>query len=84
MFKEMMNGIRQSVIFHIFRLQIEQFNQEAIESKRERELDKIKTNATEDDSVQTIRHSEPTVGRNEQCSCGSGKNIKMSWKIVIE
>ncbi|QQR53751.1 preprotein translocase subunit SecA [bacterium] len=76
MFKEMMNGIRQSVIFHIFRLQIEQFNQEAIESKRERELDKIKTNATEDDSVQTIRHSEPTVGRNEQCSCGSGKKYK--------
>lgn len=76
MFKEMMNGIRQSVIFHIFRLNIEQFNQETIESKRERELDEIKTNPSTDDSVQTIRHSEPTVGRNEQCSCGSGKKYK--------
>ena len=23
------------------------------------------------------------VGRNDPCPCGSGKNIKLSWKSVI-
>lgn len=79
MFKEMMNGIKQSVLFHIFRMKIDQFDEHALEQKRSRELEEIRLSATSSDGEQTskqVRHTEPTPGRNELCSCGSGKKFK--------
>ncbi|RTL05855.1 preprotein translocase subunit SecA [Candidatus Dependentiae bacterium] len=80
MFKEMMNGIKQSVLFHIFRMKIDHFDEHALEQKRSRELEEIRLSASSSESNQTnnkqIRHTEPTLGRNELCSCGSGKKFK--------
>ncbi|HTM05851.1 MAG TPA: preprotein translocase subunit SecA [Patescibacteria group bacterium] len=80
MFKEMMNGIKQSVLFHIFRIKIDQFDEHALEEKRSRELEEIRLVASSspgiDQKNQTIRHTEPSVGRNELCACGSGKKFK--------
>jgi uncharacterized protein YchJ len=77
----MMNGIKQSVLFHIFRIKIDQFDERALEAKRSRELEEIHLIATSllrasDQQGQPVRHTEQTLGRNELCSCGSGKKFK--------
>lgn len=78
MFHDMMRNIRSDIVHHIFHLNPEQFNQRQIEAKREKEMEQMKmissSNTTE--SGEAARKDESKVGRNEDCSCGSGKKYK--------
>ncbi len=82
MFQEMMGLIRLDVSGHIFRLDVDRFDQRQFEVEREKELDQmsvssapsIDTALQESTSVQ--RAPEAKVGRNDPCPCGSGKKYK--------
>ena len=80
MFKEMMSAICQQVVFYIFRLDVSKnqlFDERSMEAERDRELEDvtlISSTTTEDVSAQPSQ--EKTQGRNEECSCGSGKKFK--------
>ena len=79
MFEDMMRAIRADVIHRIFHLKPEQFDEHELEEKREREMDQMSMNSTaseEEHQPQTVRRDDDKVGRNDQCSCGSGKKYK--------
>ena len=79
MFQDMLRTIRWDVVHHIFKLNVEHFNQEALEERREQELADIKLNATTngESSVQAAQvRQEDRTGRNDPCPCGSGKKYK--------
>ena len=82
MFQEVMQDIQRMTVHHIFHLNTERFDQHELEKKRERELDQINLLAGhstdgggEGQPVEQAR-SENTTGRNEPCTCGSGKKYK--------
>lgn len=79
MFQEVMQDIRRITVHHIFHVNTQQFDSHELEKKRERELDEINMlaghNSEEGGSQpQAVRADQP--GRNEPCSCGSGKKFK--------
>lgn len=83
MFKEMMAHIRFDVVRHIFHLNIEQFNANAFEERREQELEDINLlsgqQTSESPTVQSpeqVTRETPKIGRNDPCFCGSGKKFK--------
>ncbi len=77
LFTDMMASIRIDVVRHIFHLNIERFNQHEIEAKRERELAQINMVSAADTSDSSqAQDSDPKVGRNDDCPCGSGKKYK--------
>jgi preprotein translocase subunit SecA len=78
MFKEMLAGIRTDVVCHIFHINIEHFDQHELEAKREKELDQMSlaSQATAGGKQETVQRQEDKVGRNDPCSCGSGKKYK--------
>jgi preprotein translocase subunit SecA len=77
MFTDMMQQIRADIVFHIFHLNLEMFNEEAIEARRERELEELNMIGGEDSVPGTqVKRSEDKVGRNDPCPCGSGKKYK--------
>lgn len=79
MFEDMMRQIRIDIVRHIFHLQPEQFDQTEIEQKREREMEAMKMTSADDSKSEKdspTRREEDKVGRNEPCSCGSGKKFK--------
>lgn len=78
MFQEMNAAIRQDIVRHVFHLRIERFNRAELEEKRERELEALRMSSSEtagSDSQQQQR-TEPKIGRNDPCPCGSGKKYK--------
>ena len=78
MFQEVMQDIRRITVHHIFHVNTQQFDSHELEKKRERELDEINMlaghNSEEGGQPQAVRADQP--GRNEPCSCGSGKKFK--------
>ena len=78
MFEDMMRNIRADIVHHVFHLKPEQFNHQQIEQKRERELEAIKmiSSTNTADVSDPVQKDESKVGRNEDCSCGSGKKYK--------
>ncbi len=84
MFQDMMKSVRFEIINHIFHLNLERFNQTELEQKRQRELNQINLISGESGPqeptgavAQTpVRKSQPEVGRNDLCPCGSGKKYK--------
>jgi len=78
MFEDMMRNIRSDIVHHIFHLNPEHFNQRQIEAKREREMEQMKmiSSSQTTDSGDAARKDEAKVGRNDDCSCGSGKKYK--------
>ncbi|MCF7900277.1 preprotein translocase subunit SecA [Candidatus Babeliales bacterium] len=80
MFEEMMRHIKWEIVHRIFYLDVGQFDSKEIERKRKRELEKIHLQGTSDNNDEpgqvTMRREEPKVGRNDDCSCGSGKKYK--------
>ncbi len=78
MFKDMMFYIRRDIVRHIFHLNIERFNAQALESKRQQELDQLNLIASGQESPQPQQQqsTEDKVGRNDPCPCGSGKKYK--------
>ncbi len=80
MFEEMMHQIQMDIVSHIFHLKPEVFDQSRLIARRERELSQMKMNANDNNKSEqasnVVRRDEDRVGRNERCSCGSGKKFK--------
>ncbi|AXK60686.1 preprotein translocase subunit SecA [Candidatus Chromulinivorax destructor] len=78
MFEDMMRNIRADIVHHIFHLKPEHFNSQQLERKREKELEEIKMISSSDTSGtgQPAQKDDSRVGRNDDCSCNSGKKYK--------
>lgn len=77
MFTDMMQQIRADIVFHIFHLNLDMFNEHAIEERRERELEELNMIGGDETSQATqVVRSEEKIGRNDPCPCGSGKKYK--------
>lgn len=77
MFEEMMHQIRWEIVHHIFHLNLERFDAQALEEKRENELKEINlVGSSSSPSQGQIQRDEPKIGRNDLCPCGSGKKYK--------
>ena len=77
MFKDMMNQIRYDIVSHIFHLDVERFDEHALEMRRQKELDELNMiSGDEEHASQQVVRDEHKVGRNDPCSCGSGKKYK--------
>lgn len=77
MFSDMINSIHWETIHRLFHLDLSLFDTTALERQREYELDELNMIGTSDEHTNNtpIRHS-PTVGRNDDCPCESGKKYK--------
>ena len=77
LFEDMMRNVYIDIIKHIFNLNPEQMNTNQIEAKRIKELEEINLISGEQESSSntTIINSDK-IGRNEPCSCNSGKKYK--------
>lgn len=77
MFQEMMQQVRWDIVHHIFHLNIQHFNQQDLERKRERELEQLNliSHADQAEAAEPLS-AEGAIGRNDPCPCGSGKKYK--------
>jgi len=79
MFEDMMRQIRLDIVRHIFHIKPEAFDQQKLIDRRQRELDAMKMTSADDSKSEkpaTAQREDDRVGRNERCSCGSGKKFK--------
>ncbi len=80
MFEDMMRQIRADIVRHVFHIKPEQFDQTELVQKRQQEMDEMKLvsgdEGKSENKQQTVKREEEKVGRNEPCSCGSGKKFK--------
>ncbi|MFA5998907.1 MAG: preprotein translocase subunit SecA [Candidatus Babeliales bacterium] len=80
MFEEMMRDVQADIVRHIFHIKPEMFDKRKLIERRERELDEMKMisgdNEKSDKQQEVAKRDEDKVGRNEPCSCGSGKKFK--------
>jgi preprotein translocase subunit SecA len=81
MFKDMMQQIRADIVYHIFHLNMERFDEHKLEQKREQELEEIDLRSADhsEDDGHGHEHQQAysdKTGRNEPCMCGSGKKFK--------
>ena len=78
MFKDMMQQIHWDVVRHIFHLNVERFDERALEAKRERELEELNlvSGESESDENKQVQRDGDKVGRNDPCPCGSEKKYK--------
>ncbi|MGL5346712.1 MAG: preprotein translocase subunit SecA [Peptostreptococcaceae bacterium] len=71
MFNEMNTHIQEDTIRYLFNITIE----EPVERKQVIDVDHLSSNLDEDADNKTVK-KEDTVGRNDDCPCGSGKKYK--------
>ena len=76
MFDEMTKHIKEDTVKYLFNITIE----EPVERKQVIDVDHLSSNTDEESSNKTVRKEE-TVGRNDDCPCGSGKNTK---NVVVD
>ncbi len=81
-FENMVRQIKGDIIQRIFRLKPENFTDshiDEIKQERKKELSEIETthkSASENREALTYKREAAKVGRNDPCSCGSGKKYK--------
>ena len=71
MFNEMNTHIQEDTIRYLFNITIE----EPVERKQVIDVEHLSSNLDEDADNKTVKKEE-TVGRNDDCPCGSGKKYK--------
>jgi preprotein translocase subunit SecA len=77
MFRDMMDQIRFDIVRHIFHLDLAHFDEHAIEAKRQKELDELNMMSGDGEQApQQAQRDADKIGRNDPCSCGSGKKYK--------
>lgn len=76
MFREMMQQIRADIVFALFHVQVERFDQAEIEQRREKELEQLNFVSGDTSSQAPVQRTSEKVGRNDPCPCGSGKKYK--------
>jgi len=81
-FEEMMEQVKWDIAHHIFRLKKEETDEtniKAMEEERRKELSEIEfahKAQGENPEAKVYRRQEAKIGRNDPCSCGSGKKYK--------
>ncbi len=79
-FQIMIGEIKWDITQRIFRMKPDTSTMEMIEEieeEKEKELDSLQLGgASEDSRPQPAKRAAPKVGRNEPCTCGSGKKFK--------
>jgi preprotein translocase subunit SecA len=78
MFQDMMQYIRRDIVGHIFHLNLDLFNKQELEARREKELEALKMLSSDTTGAvhQQKAPGEAHIGRNDPCPCGSGKKYK--------
>jgi len=79
MFQDMMRHVRRDVVHHLFHINLEHFDSHGFEERRKKELEQlnmISQEAAQEGGAVEQRVIEDKVGRNDPCSCGSGKKFK--------
>ncbi|MGL6105558.1 preprotein translocase subunit SecA [Romboutsia sp.] len=71
MFNEMNTHIQEDTIRYLFNITIE----EPVERKQVVDVDKLSSNADNGPESKTVKKDE-SIGRNDDCPCGSGKKYK--------
>lgn len=71
MFNEMNSHIKEDTIKYLFSITIE----EPVERKQVIDVDHLSSNIDEDSDNETVKKEE-SIGRNDDCPCGSGKKYK--------
>lgn len=71
MFNEMNSHIKEDTIKYLFNITIE----EPVERKQVIDVDHLSSNIDEDADNKTVKKEE-SIGRNDDCPCGSGKKYK--------
>ena len=71
MFNEMNSHIKEDTIKYLFNITIE----EPVERKQVIDVDHLSSNIDEDSDNKTVKKEE-SIGRNDDCPCGSGKKYK--------
>ncbi len=79
-FQIMIDEIKWDIVRRIFRMKPDDTTIEMIdeiEEEKEKELDTLQLGGTDETSrPQPAKRAAPKVGRNEPCTCGSGKKFK--------
>ncbi|MBY0353655.1 preprotein translocase subunit SecA [Candidatus Babeliales bacterium] len=80
-FEKMMGQITWDIVYRIFKMKPDEFSVaqiHEIERKKEKELSELQMTGDETGKADaaTVRRESPKVGRNDACSCGSGKKYK--------
>lgn len=81
LFEDMMYAVRWEIVHNIFRLDVQQFDQAALEQQREHELHELRLNsagqsASQEPAAASSASKRTTAGRNDPCPCGSGLKYK--------
>lgn len=76
LFQEMMASVHFDVVHHLFHLNLERFDKEELEERREREMDEINLIGSDTSADEPVQRQGDKVGRNDNCPCGSGKKYK--------
>ncbi|OEU70410.1 MAG: preprotein translocase subunit SecA [Desulfovibrio sp. S3730MH75] len=77
LFRDMLDRIRQNTVRSLCHLRIEkEVREEEFQHKDQKELEYSDNDEGEEKKKQPKRRTEPKVGRNESCPCGSGKKYK--------
>ena len=71
MFNEMNHHIKEDTIKYLFNITIE----EPVERKQVIDVDRLSSNVDADSDNKTVK-KEDSIGRNDDCPCGSGKKYK--------
>ena len=71
MFNEMNTHIQEDTIRYLFNMTIEA----PVERKQVIDVDHLSSNVTDDPDNKTVKKEE-SIGRNDDCTCGSGKKYK--------
>jgi preprotein translocase subunit SecA len=78
-FERMMRQIKWDIVSGIFKMRPDEMTVSSlheIEKEKERELGEAKVGGDDTSKPQNVRREGPKVGRNDPCSCGSGKKFK--------
>lgn len=78
MFEDMMREIKAEIVQTAFHINVEHFNEEEIERRRQLELEELNLLGPDSPEANIAISAAPEnkVGRNEDCPCGSGKKYK--------
>jgi preprotein translocase subunit SecA len=77
LFQEMLYSIKEGTVRAATHLQIrKEISEEEYQHKEEKNLDYSNVDEGEEKKKQPARRTEPKVGRNDPCPCGSGKKYK--------
>lgn len=78
-FEKMMEQIKGDSVHRIFKMKPDEYTASSIqqiEKAKEKELESLQIGGDVSSSAAPVRRDSPKIGRNDPCSCGSGKKYK--------